>query len=117
VSAVIVRHSSPRRPRRRRVGTHETLLIRYKFDPTTGTVEEWHRQVAAFISALEADPELAGRISYRCLKVRDGRDYYHLAEPMDEEAAKLLQQRDWFKRYTRRRSASAAAPSRCCRSR
>jgi len=76
------------------------FLIRYKFDPTTGTVEEWHRQVAAFISALEADPELAGRISYRCMKVRDGRDYYHLAEPMDEEAAKLLQQRDWFKRYT-----------------
>jgi len=76
------------------------FLIRYKFDPASGSEEEWHRKVAAFISALETDPELKGRISYRCMKVRDGRDYYHLAEPLDEEAPKLLQQRDWFKRYT-----------------
>jgi hypothetical protein len=76
------------------------FLIRYKFDPTSGSVEEWHRQVAAFISALETDPELRGRIHYCCMKVRDSRDYYHLAEPLDEEVPKLLQQRDWFRRYT-----------------
>ena len=76
------------------------FLIRYKFDPASGPAEDWHRQVAAFISALETDPELKGRINYRCMKVRDGRDYYHLAEPLDDDAPKLLQQRDWFKRYT-----------------
>ena len=76
------------------------FLIRYRFDPTSGPVEGWHREVRAFIAALESDPELEGRIRYSCMKARDGQDYFHLAEPLDEEAPKLLQQREWFKRYT-----------------
>jgi len=76
------------------------FLIRYKFDPASGSVESWHREVRAFISALENDPDLKGRIRYHCMKVRDGQDYFHLAEPFDDEAPKLLQQREWFKRYT-----------------
>ena len=76
------------------------FLIRYRFDPASGSVEDWHREVRAFISALQNDAELKGRINYRCMKARDGQDYYHLAEPLDDEAPNVLQQRDWFKRYT-----------------
>jgi hypothetical protein len=76
------------------------FLIKYTFHPETGAVEDWHGHVAAFISALDNDPTLKGRIMYRCMKVREGRDYYHLAEPRDDEAIKQLQERDYFKRYT-----------------
>ena len=76
------------------------FLIKYRFK--SGTKEEWHRDIAAFISALDTDPGLKGRISYRCMKGREGVDYYHLASAADDQAIKALQERDFFKRYTER---------------
>jgi hypothetical protein len=76
------------------------FLIRYTYRLDDASVGEWHRRVAQFISALENDPELKGRITYRCMKTRDGADYYHLAEAADDEAIKALGQREFFKRYT-----------------
>ena len=62
--------------------------------------DEWHRSIAQFIAALDADAGLKGKISYRCMKRRDGVDYFHLAAAADDEAVKTLQSRDFFKRYT-----------------
>jgi hypothetical protein len=76
------------------------FLIKYRYAVPGEPPEAWHRQVAEFIAALDGDPELAGRIAYRCMKARDGAEYYHLAEPADDEAAKILQERPFFKRYT-----------------
>jgi hypothetical protein len=76
------------------------FLIKYQL--RNGTKEEWHRDIAGFISAIEADPALKGRIAYRCMKSRDGADYYHLAAAADEHAIKDLQEREFFKRYTER---------------
>ena len=73
-------------------------MIKYQFK--SGTTEDWHREVARFIAALDGDPELKGRISYRCMKNRDDTSYYHLAAAADEQAIKSLQQRDFFKHYT-----------------
>jgi hypothetical protein len=56
--------------------------------------------IAAFIAALDNDPDLKGKISYRCMKVRDDANYDHLAAASDEQAVKVLQQREFFKRYT-----------------
>jgi hypothetical protein len=81
-------------------------LIRYRF--TTGTVEEWHRDIAGFIAALDNDPDLKGKISYRVMKIRDGNDYYHLAGAADDAAIRTLQQRDFFKRYTEKTRQVAA---------
>ena len=53
------------------------FLIKYVFK--SGTREAWHLQIQQFISSLDNDPELKGRISYRCMKERDGSGYYHLA--------------------------------------
>jgi hypothetical protein len=67
----------------------------------TGESEEaWHKDIAALIAELDNDPDLKGKISYRCMKVRDAASYYHLATASDEQAIKALQQRDFFKRYT-----------------
>jgi len=73
------------------------FMIRYEFK--NGTTEEWHREVGRFIKAIDGDPELKGRISYRVLKVRDGSSYFHLAGVADEDAQKALQSREFFKAY------------------
>ena len=74
------------------------FLIRYSFK--NGSEEQWRRDIAAFIGALDSDPELRGKIGYRCMKRPGGADYYHLATPVDDDAVKALQSRDFFKNYT-----------------
>jgi hypothetical protein len=74
------------------------FMITYQF--RNGTTQDWHREIGRFISALNADLELKGRISYRCMKNRDDAGYFHLAAAADEAAVKTLQQRDFFKHYT-----------------
>ena len=74
------------------------FLIKYTL--TSGSEAAWHQDIAAFIAAVDNDPDLRGKISYRCMKVRDDCHYYHLAAAVDEQAIKALQQREFFKRYT-----------------
>jgi len=74
------------------------FMIKYQF--ANGTTEDWHGEIARFISSLDNDPELKGRIIYRCLKNRDDSSYFHLASAADEAAVKTLQGRDFFKHYT-----------------
>ena len=76
------------------------FMIKYQF--ANGTPEEWHREVARFIAALDTDPELKGKISYRVMKNRDDASYFHLAAAADEAVVKTLQSRDFFKHYTER---------------
>jgi hypothetical protein len=86
-------------PRQKEEGTMKHFLIKYRFG--NGSEEDWHREIKRFIAAIESDPALNGRISYRCLKANNGSgDCYHLAAAEDDEAAKALQERDFFKRYT-----------------
>jgi len=75
------------------------FLIKYQFK-SGGSEEQWHRDIAAFIAALDGDPALTGRITYRCMRAREGSDYYHLATAADDDAVKTLQSRDFFSRYT-----------------
>jgi hypothetical protein len=74
------------------------FMIKYQF--ANGTREEWHREVERFISALDSDPDLKGKILYRVMKNRDDSSYYHLAAAADEQAVKTLQSRDFFKHHT-----------------
>ena len=74
------------------------FMIKYQF--ANGTTEDWHREIGRFIAALDNDPELKGRIIYRCLKNRDDSSYFHLASAADDSAVKTLQARDFFKHYT-----------------
>jgi hypothetical protein len=73
------------------------FMIRYT--RSTGTEQDWHRDIAEFISQLDGDPDLKGKITYRCMKMRDDPNYYHLAAAADEQAIKALQNKDFFKRY------------------
>lgn len=85
------------------------FMIKYQF--ANGTPEEWHREVSRFIAALDGDPDLKGRISYRVMKNRDDASYFHLAAAADEAAVNTLQSRDFFKHYTEKTRQVAAGGS------
>ena len=74
------------------------FMINYEF--RNGTRDEWHREIGRFIRAIEADPELKGRIGYRVLKNRDDNSYFHLASVAEEDAQKKMQSRDFGKHYS-----------------
>jgi hypothetical protein len=74
------------------------FLIRYRH--IEGTTEDWHGEIGRFISAIDADPALRGKIGYRCLKARDGADYFHIATVHEDSGQKALQERAFFKHYT-----------------
>jgi hypothetical protein len=82
------------------------FMIKYQFK--NGTTSDWHREIAAFISALDSDGELKGRIRYRVMKNRDDASYFHLAAADDDAAVKTLQSRDFFKHYTEKTRQVAA---------
>jgi quinol monooxygenase YgiN len=81
------------------------FLIKYRLQ--NASQDAWHNDVAEFIAALDGDPALRGKISYRCMKSRDGADYYHLAEAADEQAIKALQSSPFFSRYTEKTKQAA----------
>jgi hypothetical protein len=81
-------------------------MIRYQF--ANGTPEDWHREVARFIDALDGDPELKGKIGYRVMKNRDDSSYYHIASVVDDAAVKELQSREFFKAYQAKTRSVAA---------
>jgi hypothetical protein len=74
------------------------FMIKYQFK--SGTREAWHAEIARFIAAIDADPELRGKLGYRCMKNRDDENYFHLAGVVDDQTQKILQSRDFFKHYT-----------------
>jgi len=74
------------------------FMIKYRLEQ--GTAAEWHQDIAHFIAALDGDSDLQGKIAYRCMKVRDGNEYLHIAAAADGTAIKTLQQRDFFASYT-----------------
>ena len=80
------------------------FLIKYRLK--SGHEERRRDEILAFIAALDGDPALRGNISYRCMKVRDGADYYHLVTAADD-AVPALQSRDFFSRYTEQTDAAA----------
>src|SRR5437016_2803307 len=77
--------------------TMKYFMIKYR--RTNGVEAAWHQEIAEFIAALNSDPAVKGKISYRCLKRRDGVEYFHIAGATDDQAIKALQQSAFFPRY------------------
>ena len=80
-------------------------LIKYHL--TNGNPDEWNREVASFVKAIDEDPSLRGKIAYRALRTEGG-DYYHLAVSVDETATKELVSRDFFKQYAEKVEKASA---------
>ena len=76
------------------------FLITYTFALPASEEAAWHARVREFVGQLRSDPELGSRIRYRVTRSKESGAYYHLAEPSDEDATRILGTREWFKRYT-----------------
>src|ERR1700730_8811282 len=83
----------------------KNFLIKYHLK--NRSEEQWHQDIVQFISALDNDPALKGKISYRCMKGRGGSEYYHLAAAADDHAIQALQSREFFSRYTEQTKLAA----------
>jgi hypothetical protein len=83
----------------------KSFLIKYRLQ--NAAPEAWHKDVADFIAALDSDPALQGKISYRCMKVGDSADYLHIATADDDQAVKTLQQSAFFSNYTEKTRKAA----------
>jgi len=92
-------------PRRTLEQNMKYFLIRYRLKD--GLDEQRRREMLSFISALNDEPALSGRISYRCMKTREGPDYYHLAAAADDQTVQDLQSREFFTRYTEQTDLAA----------
>ena len=88
------------------------FLIKYRLQDASQDAA-LHQDITEFISALDGDPTLQGKISYRCMK--SGSDYYHLATAVDDQAIRALRARAFFSRYTEKTKRSPGAPSTFCR--
>jgi hypothetical protein len=83
----------------------KNFLIKYHIENVLE--EQWHQEIVRFISDLDNDPALKGKISYRCMKGRGGSDYYHLAAAADDHAIQTLQSREFFSRYAEQTKLAA----------
>jgi hypothetical protein len=81
------------------------FMIKYRLKDKSE--EEWHKDIVRFIAALDEDPDVTGKILYRCMKRRGGTDYYHIAAAADDDAIKALQSRAFFARYTQETGLAA----------
>jgi hypothetical protein len=79
-------------------------LIRYAIREPS---EDWEREVSAFIQAIDRDPSLRGRVSYRCLKESDGVSFCHIAAAVNDSAVEDLKERPFFKPYSAKLRAIA----------
>jgi hypothetical protein len=84
----------------------KSFLIRYRLQ--NASPEAWHKDIAEFIAALDSDPALQGKISYRCMKIGNSADYLHIATAVDGHAVKALQQSAFFSSYTEKTRKVAA---------
>lgn len=73
------------------------FLIKYQLK--AGTEDQRRQDMVAFIAAMEKDPAIKGKISYRCMKVPGKADYMHIVAAQDE-AVQALQSQPYFKNYT-----------------
>ena len=89
------------------------FLIKYRLK--NGSEERWHQDIVRFISALDNDPALRGKISYRCMKGRGGSDYYHIATAADDDAIRALQAREFSYVTPRKRNSPPVEKSKSCR--
>jgi hypothetical protein len=86
------------------------FLIRYRRGAMAA--ETWHQEIAHFIAALDGNPDLRGRISYRAMRVSDNDEYLHLATAADDQAIGILRRANTSAATTNKRGWWPVARSR-----
>ncbi|MBV1896199.1 MAG: hypothetical protein KUG70_07055 [Rhodobacteraceae bacterium] len=70
--------------------------IQYEF---SGDEAEWTAAIRAFVKAIDADEDVAGRFTYRVTKAKQGNTRIHWGQWDVPETVQILQSRDYFKTF------------------
>ena len=73
------------------------IVIRYSYG---GDEAAWRQAIDAFISAIAADGELAGRFHYLVTVGKDGTTRTHVGQWDAPATVETLQSRDYFKTFS-----------------
>ncbi|MFC6637363.1 hypothetical protein GV827_21375 [Sulfitobacter sp. JBTF-M27] len=71
--------------------------VQYEF---SGDEAKWDAVIAAFVQAIDSDPDVSGLFTYRVTRTLDGNKRIHWAQWDVPETAQLLQTRDYFKSFS-----------------
>jgi len=69
------------------------ITITYEYD---GPEAAWTEAMQSFISAIDADPEVAGKFTYQVAVADDGKTRIHWGRWDSQETLKTVQSRDYF---------------------
>lgn len=72
------------------------ILIQYDY---VGDEGEWMAACEAFVAAIDADPDLTGKFSYRISKAPDGVGRVHVGRWEAKETLAHLQAQDFFQTF------------------
>ena len=69
------------------------ITVTYEYD---GPEESWAEAIKTFISAIDANPEVAGKFTYQMSVADDGKTRVHWGRWDSQETLQKLQSRDYF---------------------
>lgn len=72
------------------------ITITYEYD---GPEDVWTEAMQAFISAIDADAEIAGKFTYQVSVADDGKTRIHWGRWDDPDTLKTLQSMDYFSEF------------------
>ncbi len=90
------------------------ILIQYDYDGDEGA---WLAAVEDFVAAIDDDPVLRGRFSYRVNVAADGVSRVHVGRWDSEETLTHLQSQDFFKAFAAKVGEFAGGPPNASRMR
>ncbi len=72
------------------------IVIRYSY---SGEEADWRQLIDTFVSAIEADGDLAGKFHYLVSVGKDGVSRTHVGQWDEQATVETLQSRDFFKTF------------------
>ena len=85
------------------------ITITYKY---SGPEDVWRETMEAFIAAIDADSEVAGKFNYQVSVADDGETRIHWGRWDSQETLKTLQSRDYFSAFAGKvRELAGGAPA------
>lgn len=84
------------------------ITITYSFD---GDEADWQATTDAFVAAIDADPEVAGKFSYQVAVADDGKSRFHWGRWDSQDTLAHVQSQPYFKAFAEKvREFAGGAP-------
>ncbi len=74
-----------------------SITMRYEY---SGPEDEWRAVVGAFIETIDADADVAGKLTCQVAVADDGKSRIHLGRWSSQETLRTMQLREYFARFS-----------------